>query len=91
MSDSTFEEKQQMTIRADQSRYDEILRKIGRRAPEPVLGQSRLDYQRETCRMMKRAFLPQNHPLYKVNWRGLKADALNALEGDLLAAVQVEA
>jgi hypothetical protein len=42
--------------------------------------------------MMKRTYLPQNHKLYQVNWRGIKSDSvLNALEPDLLAAVQVEA
>jgi hypothetical protein len=69
-----------------------LLRKVGRRAPEPTLGQSELDYRKETCRMMKRAFLPQNHKLYQVNWRGIKSDSvLNALEPDLLSAVLVEA
>jgi hypothetical protein len=92
MSDLTFEEKQQAALRYHQARYDDILRKVGRRAPEPTLGQSELDYRKETCRMMKRAFLPQNHKLYQVNWRGIKSDSvLNALEPDLLSAVLVEA
>jgi hypothetical protein len=55
------------------------------------LGEDELTYRKECCRDMKKAFLPPVHPLYKVNWRGLRADALNALEGDLLAAVQTEA
>jgi hypothetical protein len=81
----------QNALRTHQSRYDEVLRQVGRRAREPVLGESELDYRREVCRDMKMAFLPQNHPLYKVNWRGLRADALGALEPDLLKAVPVEA
>lgn len=35
--------------------------------------------------------LPQNHDLYKVNYRGLRADALNALEPQLLEAAVQEA
>ena len=39
---------------------------------------------------MKIAFLPQNHDLYCVQWRQLKADALEAMEPMMLAAVPVE-
>jgi hypothetical protein len=74
-----------------QAYYDETLRDIGTRAPEPVLGQTVNDYRRETLRTIKRTFLPQNHDLYKVNYRGLKADALDALEPQLLATAKVEA
>jgi hypothetical protein len=85
------QKQQQNALRTHQSRYDEVLRQVGRRAREPVLGESELDYRREVCRDMKRAFLPQNHPLYRVQWRQLKADALGALEPDLLKAAPVEA
>jgi hypothetical protein len=71
MSDLTFEEKQQAALRHYQARYDAVLQKVGSRAPEPTLGQSELDYRRETCRMMKRAYLPQNHKLYQVTGVGL--------------------
>jgi hypothetical protein len=49
------------------------------------------DYRRETLRTIKRTFLPQNHPLYQVQMRQLKADALQALEGQVLQAAVVEA
>jgi len=49
------------------------------------------DYRRETLRTIKRTFLPPAHDLYKVNYRGLKADALGVFEPQLLAAAQVEA
>ena len=56
-----------------QAYYDETLRKVGMRAPEPTLGQTVNDYRRETLRTLKRTFLPQVHELYKVNFRGLPA------------------
>jgi len=74
-----------------QEYYDETLRNIGARAPEPVLGQTVNNYRRETLRTIKRTFLPQNHPLYQVQFRDLKADALNALEPQLLQTAKVEA
>ena len=40
------EKYQQQALRAHQARYDAVLRQVGRRAPEPVLGQRELDYQR---------------------------------------------
>jgi hypothetical protein len=74
-----------------QEYYDETLRDIGARAPEPVLGETVNNYRRETLRTIKRTFLPQNHDLYKVNYRGLKADALDVFEPQLLATAKVEA
>jgi hypothetical protein len=74
-----------------QAYYDETLRKVGMRAPEPTLGQTVNDYRRETLRTLKRTFLPQVHDLYQVQFRELKADALGVLEPQLLDAVVVEA
>jgi hypothetical protein len=71
--------------------YDSTLRKVGMRAPQPVLGESVNSYRRETLRMLKRTFLPQTHDLYQVNYRGLKADALQVFEPQLLNACVVEA
>jgi hypothetical protein len=73
-----------------QAYYDETLRKVGMRAPEPVLNQTVNDYRRETLRNLKRTFLPQNHDLYQVQFRQLKADALGVLEPQLLNACVVE-
>jgi hypothetical protein len=70
---------------------DTTLRKIGLRAPQPTLGQTVNDYRRETLRTIKRTFLPQNHPLYGVQMRQLKPDALQALEPQVLQAAVVEA
>jgi len=89
-----------MTMPSDQQHYemarqwqayfDEHCREMGMRAPEPILGQSVGDYRREFDRLLKRARLPQSHELYKVNWRGLKTDALDILEPKLLAAAKAE-
>ena len=50
------------------------LREVGGRAPAPSLNQSVNDYRRETLRTLKRTFLPQDHDLYQVNYRGLKTE-----------------
>src|SRR6516162_9084631 len=74
-----------------QAYYDEVLRKIGVRAPQPVLGTTVNDYRRETLRNLKRTFLPQNHDLYQVQFRQLPADVLQVFEPQLLQACVVEA
>jgi hypothetical protein len=74
-----------------QAFYDEALRRVGMRAPQPVLGETVNHYRRETLRNLKRTFLPQNHDLYQVQYRQLKADALQVLEPQLLQACVVEA
>jgi len=74
-----------------QEYYDDTLRKVGMRAPQPTLGQTVNDYRRETLRTIKRTFLPQAHPLYAVQMRALKADALGALEPQVLQAAVIEA
>src|SRR6266508_6899681 len=71
--------------------YDATLRKVGMRAPQLVSGERVNNYRRETLRNLKRTFLPQNHPLYQVQFRQLKADALQVLEPQLLQACVVEA
>lgn len=71
--------------------FDQRLQQIGERAPQPILDQSPVDYIRETCRSLKHQHLPQNHPLYQVNFRGLRADALDAFVPQLLQAVVKEA
>jgi hypothetical protein len=77
--------------RSFQEYYDQALRNVGTRAPAPSLGVSVNDYRRETLRTLKHTFLPPAHDLYKVQYRGLKADALDALEPQLLKAVVAEA
>jgi hypothetical protein len=71
--------------------YDQTLRRVGMRAPEPVLGQTCNDYRRETLRNLKRTFLPPAHDLYQVQFRQLKADALGIFEPQLLTACVTEA
>jgi hypothetical protein len=71
--------------------YDNTLRKIGMRAPQPVLGETVNNYRRETLRTIKKTFLPSNHELYRIQFRGLPADVLNPFETQLLSAAVVEA
>ena len=77
--------------RSFQEYYDQALRSVGTRAPAPSLGMSVNDYRRETLRTLKHMFLPPAHDLFKVQYRALKADALDALEPQLLKAVVAEA
>jgi hypothetical protein len=74
-----------------QAFYDDTLRKVGMRAPQPTLGQTVNDYRRETLRNLKRTFLPQNHDLYRVQYRQLESDALQVFEPQLLSACVTEA
>src|SRR6516165_2709828 len=74
-----------------QEYYDTTLRRVGMRAPQPVLGTTVNNYRRETLRTIKQTFLPQNHPLYAVQMRQLKADALGVLEPQVLEAAVTEA
>ena len=74
-----------------QAYYDETLRRVGARSPQPTLGQSVNDYRRETLRQLKRTFLPEIHPLHQVNYRGLRSDALEVFEPQLLKACVDEA
>jgi len=74
-----------------QAFYDETLRKVGMRAPQPILGQTVNNCRRETLRTLKRTFLPEVHELYKVQFRALPTDVLNPFEAQLLNAVVVEA
>jgi hypothetical protein len=84
------------------SYYDETLtRHIGARPPDPFPGQSLIDYRIDACAAFKKTYLPQNHDLYKVNFKKTRATlrddttALNAflevIEPQLLAACKVEA
>ena len=74
-----------------QAFYDETLRRVGAKAPQPTLGQSVNDYRRETLRQLKRTFLPEAHDLYQINYRGLPSDALGVFEPQILRACVDEA
>lgn len=71
--------------------FDEKLRDIGERAPQPFSNQPVDDYVRETCRSLKRTHLPEDHPLRQANFRGLRADALYTFVPQLLEAIVKEA
>jgi hypothetical protein len=84
-------EEHYSAARRFQEYFDATLRKVGMRAPQPTLGTTVNDYRREILRTIKRTFLPQNHPLYQINMRGLPSDALAALEPQVLTACEAEA
>jgi hypothetical protein len=85
-------EQQQFDIaRQWQEEFDNTLQDIGSRAMQPTLGQSAANYVRESMRMIKRAYLPPNHPLSKVNMRALDASAINPIWNDLKKAAREEA
>lgn len=71
--------------------FDEALRNVGVRAPMPSLNQSSNDYAREVCRNLKHRYLPRNHELFGVQFRGLEADVLERFAPMLVEAVKVEA
>jgi hypothetical protein len=81
------------TARDVQEELDPWFRKVGLRAPLPPAGQTANHYQAEQLRFLKREFLPPDHPLYKVNYRGIRDDSatLNVFTPQLLNAVAVEA
>ncbi len=71
--------------------FDTALNSVGVRAPLPALNQSSNDYVRETCRMLQRRYLPQNHEFAGVKFRKLEVDALQQLAPQLVEHVKVEA
>jgi hypothetical protein len=85
------EGRQHQLAIAWQEEFDGVLQQVGSRAMAPTQGQSSNDYVRECMRVMKRTYLPQNHPLYAVTMRTLPADAINPIWGELKPAVIKEA
>jgi hypothetical protein len=85
------DEQHFQACRRFQEYYDAALQQVGTSAPAPRPGQRVNDYRRETLRQLKRTFLPQNHPLYQVQMRDLRADALNVFEPQVLQATVKEA
>src|SRR5262249_28662049 len=71
--------------------YNNTLRKIEMRAPQPVLGDTVNNYRTETLTTIQKTFLPPNHELYRIQFRGLPADVLNPFEAQILNAAVVEA
>jgi hypothetical protein len=89
MSELTFEERQRNFIRSDQEYYDRGLAKIGERARAPVLGESRLQYNREVLRDLKKRHL-MNHELGRINMRGLSGEVIETLRPQVLQAAEQE-
>jgi hypothetical protein len=86
MNSVPTEQQQFNASREWQAHYENAFRDVGGHVPQPTFGQTANDYRRECCRLFKRTFLPQNHELAKVNYRGLSGDALPVFEQQLLPA-----
>jgi hypothetical protein len=81
---------QKRSARIYQERFDNALRDIGVRAPEPVLGMHPDDYRREVLRAIKKNHL-QNHEYNKLNMRGLPSEVLDNFEPMIINAAIAEA
>jgi hypothetical protein len=79
------------TCRQWQEYFDGKLRKIGMRAPAPVLGQTVNDYRRTVLVQAKKAFIPRTHELRRFSLDDVRGDALAVLEPQILNAAVVEA
>jgi hypothetical protein len=82
--------QEQSAARIYQERYDMALQPWGRRAPEPVLGESIDKYRRKTLIKMKRQ-LPDDHKLRKVQVNQMEPDVLNIFEPQIMTACREEA
>ena len=85
------EQEHFQACRRFQEYYDAALQQVGMSAPAPRPGQRVNDYRRETLRLLKHSFLPQNHELYPVQMRALPDDALDAIELQVVRATVKEA
>lgn len=77
----------QQAARNYQARADDALQPWGLRAPPPVLGEPLGDYRRTLLDQVRRQ-LPEGHEFRRVNPHQLEADALDAIEPQLLNAVR---
>ncbi|SED74331.1 hypothetical protein SAMN05444161_3895 [Rhizobiales bacterium GAS191] len=80
----------QAAARNYQVRADDALQPWGLRARAPVLGEPLGEYRRDILDQVRRQ-LPDDHQLRAVRPRRLDADALDALEPQILSAVRVAA
>ena len=78
-------------VREVQAQFDEALRRIGDRAPAYSPEQSRLDCVREACSQNQTTVSATEPRLVRVNYRGLRANALQAIVPQLVRAAVAEA
>jgi hypothetical protein len=70
--------------------YDDAFQAFGKRAPEPLAGQSAYDYRRDLFRHAQ-DMLPSNHPLVGVNASEIAGDAMPPMQQQLLGDLGKEA
>jgi hypothetical protein len=73
-----------------QSIYDAALEPFGRRAPAPTLGVGANEFRRESLTQLKQ-FLPPDNPWRKASLAGLKSDAINVAQSEILDGLRVTA
>ena len=83
-------EYQQRTARIFQARYDDALREVGIRAPEPILGQDPYNYRRKALHTFQCNHIPQNHELAKIDPYKLPAETLDIFEPKIINAAITE-
>jgi hypothetical protein len=86
MHSAPTEQQHFNACRQYQAYYDNAFRDVGGHVPQLTFGQTVNNYRRECLRAFKRTFLPQNHELYQIQYRGLSPDALPVFEKQLLEA-----
>ena len=94
MLNSTFHSEQDHFARARewQEHFQRELDPYGGgQMPSPVYGEFANKALRKMCVKVKRQFLPQQHPLYQVQYKGLPADALGPFVNKLIEACKTEA
>jgi hypothetical protein len=74
------------SARVYQQRYDDAFSAWGMRAKAPTLGED-IDTYRRDLAVMGKKLLPENHDLRAVQYRGLRSDAFEVFEPQLLKAV----
>jgi hypothetical protein len=86
MIERTPEEARELQRRLTgyQQRYDEVLEPLKRSAPPPKLNQGANAYRREALGYIQ-LFLPRGHELRDLSLANCRADALGALEPQILA------
>jgi hypothetical protein len=70
-----------------QAKYDEVLAPMRRAAPAPRLGEGANSYRRRGLGLVQ-MFLPPDHELHGLSLANCKADALGALEPQILHAAR---
>jgi hypothetical protein len=90
MRTQEYERELQRRLTTYQSVYDAAMEPFGRRAPAPTLGVGANEFRRESLTQLKQ-FLPPDNPWRKAPLDGLKSDALNVAQSEILDGLRTTA